>query len=220
MPKDTDTKAKANEKPDGAAPEAARVIFPEPGRPHTEAAHLAFTSVWYGDVEWHLTLREGVTGEAVVEFLENLAKVTDWAGKQEGWSILRPVKVASPKKPATYPAKKEATPPKKAAALRPVAAATSSPDTADVENIIPVQLVSSHVTDNGKEYFRVKGGRCMKHGIRCWPEVAKTMAAFGLEVADMTLGKEYDVADFGLIAHFIYNDKGQISKIVQFTKGD
>lgn len=213
---------------------------------HSEARFLAFTEVYYNGVIWHLTMREGVTGTAIVEFLENLAKVTAWVGKQKGWSFKPggphhseaftapvPTKRAAAKKPAKPAAPAPPAPPTTTASSPPpppppppapsTLGATSLPlataEGASAGDVIDVKLMSRHMSDDGeREYYRVKGGRMMKFGVRCWPEVAITLAAFGIEAPTMTLGQTYNLADFDLVAHYIRNEEGKVSKVVKFQK--
>jgi hypothetical protein len=207
---------------------------------HSEARYLAFTEVYCQGVEWHLTMREGVTGGAIVEFLENLSKVTAWVGKQKGWSF-KPGGYCHPET-FTAPAPKRSAPKrasvknvKPAPPITEITSTTFPPSSsappaelplatsegAAVGDVIDVKLMSRHTSDDGeREYYRVKGGRYMKFGVRCWPEIAETLSVFNIEAASMVLGQSYNLADFNLVAHFVRNDEGNVSKIVKFEVGE
>ncbi len=61
--------------------------------------------------------------------------------------------------------------------------------------------------DNGKAYWRVKGGEFQKFGVAIYPEV---LEAAGL--ADANPLKPVDLA--GWTAHYVVNDKGKPKKVV------
>ena len=85
-------------------------------------------------------------------------------------------------------------PPEQGAPPPPPAAADSNggSETFAVESIIP------QVSPNGNRYYAVKGGRCKKHGVTAWPEVAEpqlvTLTQY--DVSQLEVGKEWDVAGF------------------------
>lgn len=194
------------------------------GREHTEAAILAFTTAYFNGVEWHLTMREGIEGEAVVKFLENIEAVTAWLNNRTGWSFqgtqigrVEAVKAAALPVRTIQPVAPTVAAPI-VPTIAPVAAAVQPASDAAAGDQLDVQQISSHVTDNGKEFFRVKGGRYMRHGVRVWPEIAATLETYGIVLADLEMGQAYDISKFGLVALFCRSAEGKISKVIQFVK--
>jgi hypothetical protein len=183
----------------------AGILCQVQGREHAEAAILAFTTAFFNGVEWHLTLREGIEGQAVVDFLENIEAVTAWLASRTGWSFqgiqIGEAKVAAPAIPirTIQPATPAGAPAPAPAPIVRAPIVQSVSETATGDNL-DVQQISRHTTDNGKEYYRVKGGRYMRHGIRCWPEIAATLETYGIVLDDMEMGQAYDLSKFGLVA--------------------
>ena len=114
----------------------------------------------------------------------------------------RPVPTApQPQAPSGGPPEPPAPPPPPTSAgapPAPPAAADSNggSETFAVESIVP------QVSPNGNRYYAIKGGRCKKHGVTAWPEVAEpqlvTLTQY--DVSQLEVGKEWDVAGFHIQA--------------------
>lgn len=101
----------------------------------------------------------------------------------------------------------------KPAAAQPTAArpADSAPQTESTAESFIASSLSADVLD-GKSYWKIRGGRFKKHGIRVWPEV---LEAAGL-AADLNPLSPPSVA--GWKAEFIRKADGKIDKIIRLRR--
>lgn len=83
--------------------------------------------------------------------------------------------------------------------------------------------LSAEVTNNGAPVFKIKGGRMMKSGVTCWPEIAETLAEYlggWNPVTEMTIGQELDITGYSLVALCEPPAAGKKwpGKVVEFVK--
>ena len=133
-----------------------------------------------------VTAREGATPDAVA-----LTALALWDGVQIltrlGWTT-----AAENGKPAVA----------KLAQSEPEARSTSvitsvtipeEQGSSDPSETYAVNTIVAQVTPNGKRRYAVKGGRCHKHGVSAWPEVAEqqVMAITGFDLATLQAGQSW-----------------------------
>jgi hypothetical protein len=177
-----------------------------------ESLAVAFISkVWYTvdgvPVEFHPTFRFGITPDEVVAYIRTLEHVATTFGTRDGWSFKPPR--SKPRKPAN-------------------SGTTATTTTAPAANTAlgPNEFVMTHFQRNeaneGSEW-RAYGGRLTKHGVKVWPEIAlQVHQIMGIDLSAMKAGHKYDVAKFGIVAHYVRKEptdeypQGAISKIDAF----
>ena len=180
---------------------------------------------------WKVSIAAGLTPDlrmaAVEQVQDGVAEFTEWAachgwhpanGNGNGYraqptrpaqpkgvtqlpSVVTSARPAQPQAPGGGPPEPPAPPPPPTSAgapPAPPAAADSNggSETFAVESIVP------QVSPNGNRYYAIKGGRCKKHGVTAWPEVAEpqlvTLTQY--DVSQLEVGKEWDVAGFHIQA--------------------
>ena len=103
----------------------------------------------------------------------------------------------------------------KQAALPPTK--TESAPAATVQSTEPPETFKAQslvaTMNEGKIYWKVKGGRYGKFGVTIWGE---TLAEAGFDVAQLDASKVYDVSAF--TAHVWKNEEGKPTKIFKLTK--
>lgn len=192
-------------------------------RAHSEAPVVIFTKLVHPPtgIEMSPTVRGDTLEEAwgaLGDFA--LAKVQQgWiaVASRDGREALQQVRaqqraeVAKTQKPlpATSPAPVQETRPAKAP---PVATDAEAAET----DRFAITKIEKELTKTGNPAFRIYGGRWMKYGVRCWPEVAELLE-FDLDA--MELGQQYDLTTAGLLAVALLNEKGNPQKVVEFVAG-
>lgn len=197
--------------------------------PSQERVAVAFVDcLFYKGAEWHPTIRAGATVDDILALIILMERFTDEILEREDWcisgKITMPVEAgdappagASREAPAANGAgpadSPEAGPPPRKGGGKSAGAAAGLAD-----GEMRVTQLSKHVQDD-KEFYRVYGGRYVKYGVRCWPEVAvRFNELMGIALDKMKSGAKYDLAKYDLVAHFILNDKGQPNK-VDYVRG-
>lgn len=176
---------------------------PLPEALHAEARTVSFTDFYApSGAKIAITAREGSTAEmvaatavALVEALEILERM-GWKGSPRSNHRNATPPVQSPAPPVSPPAPA-------AAPISPPAPATSPPATSDDAETVSVSVTSicAQVTPNGNRMYKVKGGRMMKSGVTCWPEVAEPfLAGLGHDITQLAVGTDWNVASLNLVA--------------------
>lgn len=137
-----------------------------------------------------LTVRSGATVEEVTSVIDVLAVAMRHAKQEYG---LEP----SRKPQASQPANGQSQP----------AASVTVPTGGE---IIPAEEMTATVND-GKVYWKVKGGQYRKWGVTIWPE---TLEAAGLTNLDPT--KPVNLA--GYVAHVAMKEDGKPSKVTRLER--
>lgn len=73
-------------------------------------------------------------------------------------------------------------------------------------------------TSKGKTYWKIKGGRFSQYGVTVWPEVLNEAIKDGLILGDDELDPMRTYPLFGLVAHYVENDKGQPQKVTRLAQ--
>lgn len=149
--------------------------------------------------EWLFTVRTGVDGETLIDFIESLSKLTPFLQKK-GFAPVggrfgsAPAPQSTPT-PANAPAAK---PQQAAVAVKaaPVAVKAGGEQSFAAETLVAQEM-------NGKTYWSVQGGPFAKFGVRVWPEV---LAEAGMDVDLLDPSTVYDIS--GFTAYYEENDKG------------
>jgi len=156
-------------------------------------------------MEWLVTVRGYATGEMVTSLIANIQKAQrDLIGSgfvsfdtyvdqrkadraaQNGNGAALPVSVVAPPKAASQPAAKQ-----------------------------PEQFEASELVatiNNGKAYWKVKGGKYTQYGVTVWPEVLQA-AGFADDLDPM---QTYSLN--GYMATICFKDDGKVDKVTQLTR--
>ncbi|OGC90209.1 MAG: hypothetical protein A2W25_15505 [candidate division Zixibacteria bacterium RBG_16_53_22] len=116
------------------------------------------------------------------------------------------VKAPEPPKPQAAPVTSALPPTKTEGAPAATVQSTEPPETFKAQSLVATM-------NEGKTYWKIKGGRYGKFGVTIWGE---TLAEAGFDVAQLDASKVYDVSAF--TAHVWKNEEGKPTKIFKLTK--
>lgn len=123
----------------------------------------------------------------------------------------RPGSQLPPPPPDPSPAEIEAE-------LNPQMAQASQPQPAVNGLTFEAEILAASVND-GKTYWKVKGGQFSKYGVTVWPEVLQAAIQSGaLWDVEGELDPLQTYPLSGIIAHYAVNDKGQPSKVTMLQR--
>lgn len=169
----------------------------------------------YGN-DVQITMRDGVSREVIKSVFEARQSFVDLA-TGHGWTFAAtkppaPNGNGSQRGPAPDPVAPGAptgtwTPPPPSGPVSQTVAGGGFANAA--EAVMDCETLSGSVTD-GKEYWKIKGGKWSKHGVTIWPEVLQA-AGIGTEP-----GKTYNLA--GWRAHVLLKPDGNPQKVTRLEK--
>jgi len=172
------------------------------GLEHHEARIIAFTSFVLKGVQVNFTMREGATAESTIALLKEFGQVMHQIKEWGGVPILSRDALGSGNAIAASPAPAHTGPPKtKPTMPEPPPGPVTLPEGNGTESF-KVESVTAQLSPNGNRYYTLRGGRCKKHGVSAWPEVAEAAleAITGYNPIGLDVGQPWNVSDFDITA--------------------
>jgi hypothetical protein len=177
------------------ARESDAVVPQSAQRTWTEAPASANVRAAYKGLDWQFTVR----ADTLRELMARVGWLAGYLNSQHT-------------KPAVQPTA-QPQPPAQGASVPPTTQMPQAQVTQEQGTLTFAADTLTALVNEGKAYWKVKGGKFQKFGVTVWPEV---LAEAGWSVEELSPMKIYSLA--GYTATYVLNDKGKPEKVTSLTK--
>ena len=164
-----------------------------------------------GGIEWCYTVRAGLQSdqyalalEMLVEQIEAFEEVVashGWTAANGHARSQQPRQAAQPQPSAPSAQGGPPAPPAPPAPAQAQGGNGGGDGDGGSETFV-VESITAEMTPNGNRCYAIRGGRCKKHGVKAWPDVAdaQLLKLIDYDVNQLEIGQPWDVTGFNIQA--------------------